>query len=222
MTDFDIAAIFAHPDDAELVVGGTLAKEVGPRASGGHGGPDPRRERQPRHGRDARGGGRGGGPDPGRRPPRKPRVARFGPRGAARAARCGGRRASPAPAAGRRLPALGATASRPCLGQPHRLRRLLRRGLAELSARPRAGLPAVQARVRARHHGDGRDRAQLRGRRHAVLGNEDEGGPGLREPVHARGRRDGAACPSSASARTRSSPPAATGRGSASTSARRS
>jgi N-acetylglucosamine malate deacetylase 1 len=27
MTDFDIAAIFAHPDDAELVVGGTLAME---------------------------------------------------------------------------------------------------------------------------------------------------------------------------------------------------
>jgi hypothetical protein len=26
--DFDIAAIFAHPDDAELVVGGTLAKEA--------------------------------------------------------------------------------------------------------------------------------------------------------------------------------------------------
>jgi bacillithiol biosynthesis deacetylase BshB1 len=28
MSDFDIAAIFAHPDDAELVVGGTLAKEA--------------------------------------------------------------------------------------------------------------------------------------------------------------------------------------------------
>jgi bacillithiol biosynthesis deacetylase BshB1 len=28
MTEFDIAAIFAHPDDAELVVGGTLAKEA--------------------------------------------------------------------------------------------------------------------------------------------------------------------------------------------------
>jgi bacillithiol biosynthesis deacetylase BshB1 len=28
MTDFDIAAIFAHPDDAELVAGGTLAKEA--------------------------------------------------------------------------------------------------------------------------------------------------------------------------------------------------
>lgn len=29
MTDFDIAAIFAHPDDAELVTGGTLAHEAG-------------------------------------------------------------------------------------------------------------------------------------------------------------------------------------------------
>ena len=28
MTDFDIAAIFAHPDDAELVMGGTLALEA--------------------------------------------------------------------------------------------------------------------------------------------------------------------------------------------------
>jgi len=29
VTDFDIAAIFAHPDDAELVTGGTLAHEAG-------------------------------------------------------------------------------------------------------------------------------------------------------------------------------------------------
>lgn len=28
MTDFDIAALFAHPDDAELVMGGTLAREA--------------------------------------------------------------------------------------------------------------------------------------------------------------------------------------------------
>ena len=28
MTDFHIAAVFAHPDDAELVVGGTLAREA--------------------------------------------------------------------------------------------------------------------------------------------------------------------------------------------------
>jgi bacillithiol biosynthesis deacetylase BshB1 len=29
VADFDIAAVFAHPDDAELVVGGTLAREAG-------------------------------------------------------------------------------------------------------------------------------------------------------------------------------------------------
>lgn len=29
MADYDIAAVFAHPDDAELVVGGTLAREAG-------------------------------------------------------------------------------------------------------------------------------------------------------------------------------------------------
>jgi len=28
MTPIDIAALFAHPDDAELVVGGTLAREA--------------------------------------------------------------------------------------------------------------------------------------------------------------------------------------------------
>jgi hypothetical protein len=31
--DFDLAALFAHPDDAELVVGGTLAREA--RGAGG-------------------------------------------------------------------------------------------------------------------------------------------------------------------------------------------
>ena len=29
MADFDIAAVCAHPDDAELVMGGTLALEAG-------------------------------------------------------------------------------------------------------------------------------------------------------------------------------------------------
>ncbi len=143
---FDLAAVCAHPDDAELVMGGTLAREAarGRRVclidltrgeSGSRGTPETR----------APGSGRGR-PHPGCVAPRVAGPARRAAAGRARAQRRRGRGAAPPAAAGGAAAALAAAPPRPRRGQPHRLRRLLPGRAQELPPRPGPGLPSRQAR----------------------------------------------------------------------------
>ena len=222
MDAFDIAGLCAHPDDAELVMGGTIAREAarGRRValvdltrgeSGSRGTPETRAAEAQEAARILGVAHREslGLPDarlavvPEHKDPMVEALRRLRPRVVMLQH---WEQRHPDHAAASRIVydacfLAGLRNYRPDLGP---------------AFRPR------EARLRGDDDRGQRHRAELRGGRHAGLGDEDAGHRGLREPVHARPRARRARCPSTASRRRSSWPAAATARGSACATARAS
>jgi hypothetical protein len=183
---FDAAGICAHPDDAELVMGGTLAllAKQGRRLalvdltrgeSGSRGTPETRAAEAAEAARILGVAHREslGLPDA-----RLEVVA--GSEGQAR-------RGDPPPAAAAgAAAALGAAPPRPRRGQQARLRRLLPGRPAQLPERARRGVPPAEARVLGHHDGGSRRRTDAGRGRLVRVGDEARRDPRVREPVPAR------------------------------------